>query len=340
MRARSLVVIVAIFGSAALASALLVREVRRAIASGLAELPAPAAPAPGGAAPGAGASPGAPRAGTGSVEGTVRDPLGRALAGVWIRVERGDGAPALEARTDFDGAWRVGGVEAGRAAVVARQEGVALGTSQAVQVREGHASRADLVLPPAGLLSGRVSPGAGGVAVVAAALSPGAGAVQVARAPADASGSFSMSLPAGEYRVHTAPAGAAATDSRASPAFARVVAGRTTRLELAAPPPPARRGVELLVLDPGGAPSRRAVVTVRRPGDRAVAFATTAGEDGRVVLAPEMGIAGRVVVRARNGDRAAEATLVLPEEGTVPLALTPFPAEERDRRGVDGALAR
>jgi hypothetical protein len=275
------------------------------------------------------------------VEGTVRDPQGRALAGVWIRVERGEGVPPLEARTDFEGAWRVGGVEAGRAAVVARQEGVALGTSQAVQVREGRASRADLVLPPPGALSGRVSRGGvGEVAVVAAALAPGAVSLQVARAPFDASGSFTLALPAGEYRVHAAPASAGATDSRAAPTFARVEAGRTTRLELAAPPPAARRGVELLVLDPGGAPSRRAVVTLRRPGDRAVAFATTTGEDGRVVLAPEMGIAGRVVVRARNGDGAVEATLVLPGEGTVPLALTPFPAEERDRRGVDGALAR
>jgi len=270
-------------------------------------------------------------AGTGAAEGTVTDLSGRALAGVRVMVvRRGDGLAAapLEARTGFDGAWRIDGLEAGRAEIVARQDGVAIGASRAVRVQEGRASRADLLLPEAGRLSGRVQrdgkPPPAGTTVVAVPMRAGPGTLQVARAAADASGNYALALPAGEYRVHAAPAEAARTDLRVAPAFARVEAGATSRLDLAPASAVPEEGVEILVLEPGGAPSPGAVVTLSRPDDAAIAFATSAGEDGRVVLGREMGVAGRrVAIRARNGGRAGAATVDLPASGTVPVRLAP-----------------
>ncbi|HET8540730.1 MAG TPA: carboxypeptidase-like regulatory domain-containing protein [Anaeromyxobacter sp.] len=271
-------------------------------------------------------------AGTSSIEGTVKDRAGRALAGVRVQiVQRGDGlggAAPLEARSGFDGAWRIDGVEVGRAEIVARQDGVALGASRAVRVAEGRAVRADLFLAEAGVLAGRVRAGGrpppAGTVVVAVPMRAGLGTLQVARAPADASGNYRLALPAGEYRVHAAPGDAARTDLRVTPAFARVTAGATASLDLPLSSAAAEGGLEILVLEPAGAPSPGAVVTLSRAGDAAVAFATSAGEDGRVALDARMGVAGRrVTIRARNGGRSGATTLDLPAAGTVPVTLSP-----------------
>jgi len=271
-------------------------------------------------------------AGTGSLSGVVRDPSGGPLAGARVRVvSLGDGivgAASPEARTSFDGEWTLDGIEIGRADLVARQDGVALGASRSVRVEEGRTSRVDFFLPGAGNLTGRVARGAGplpaGATVVAVAMKAGLGTLQVARTPADATGNYRFTLPAGEYRVHAAPAGATRTDLRAAPSFARVDAGATARLDLPAPDPAPEEGVEILVLEPGGAPSPGAVVTLARPDDGKVAFATSAGEDGRVFLGKAMGLAGRpVTVRARNGGRTGEASVELPATGTVAVPLSP-----------------
>lgn len=270
--------------------------------------------------------------GTGAAEGTVRDVAGRPMAGVHVRVvQRGDGipgAPWLEARSGFDGAWRLDGLEVGRAELVARQAGVALGEARSLRVRAGRVGRVDFFLPEAGLLVGRVRRGgdapAAGTDVVATPMKAGLGALQVARAAADATGSYRLALPAGEYRVHAVPAGMARDDLRAPPAFVRVDAGRTTRLDLTSAARAAEEGVEILVLEPGGSPSPGAVVTLSRADDDRVAFASAAGDDGRVALGRDMGMAGRrVVVRARNGGRTAARAVDLPPSGTVPLTLAP-----------------
>jgi hypothetical protein len=98
--------------------------------------------------------------------------------------------------------------------------------------------------------------------------------------------------------------------------------------------------VEILVLEPGGAPSPGATVTLSRPDDGRVALATSAGEDGRVVVDARMGVAGRpVTIRARNGGRAGSTTLSLPDAGTVVVQLAPGSAVERVvREASAGAL--
>jgi hypothetical protein len=146
----------------------------------------------------------------------------------------------------------------------------------------------------------------------------------VARAVTDASGNYVLPLPAGDYRVHAAPGLAPRTDLRVSPTFAHVEPGRTARLGLAVALAPREQGPEILVLEPGGAPSPGATVTLARPDDGKVALATSAGDDGRVTLDPQMGMAGRpVTIRARNGGRAGAITVALPQAGTVVVRLAP-----------------
>jgi 5-hydroxyisourate hydrolase-like protein (transthyretin family) len=269
--------------------------------------------------------------GTGAVAGTVRDLAGRALAGVRVRaVQHGDGRGAgpAEARTDFEGRFHLDGLDVGRAEIVARLEGVLLGAVRAVQVAEERATRVDLLLPEAGAVVGRVSehgrPPAAGTTVVAVAMNGGPRTLQVARAIADASGNYRLSLPAGDYRVHAAPGHEASTELRVAPAFARVEPRQTARLDLSLAPAAREEGVEILVLEPGGAPSPGAVVTLARPDDGRIALATSTGEDGRVAIGSRMGIAGqRVTIRARSGGRTGAETVAFPAAGTVPVRLSP-----------------
>lgn len=285
-----------------------------------------------------------PLPGTGAVEGVVRDPAGGPLAGVRVRVARpaaaiAAGAP-LEARSDFEGRFRVDGLEVGRAEVVARQDGVLVGVSRAVQVAERRASKVELVLPEPGVLTGGIGvagrPPPPGTTVVAVAMGAGPGALQVARAVAEAGGRYSLVLPAGEYRVHAAPGHLARTDLRVAPAYARIEPRQTSRLDLVLAGAEPEGGPEVLVLEPGGAPSSGAAVTLARPDDPRIALATSAGEDGRVAIGTRMGVAGRpVTIRARNGGRAGEESLVLPAVGTVVVRLRPGGSVEGVVEGRD-----
>lgn len=269
----------------------------------------------------------------GSIEGTVRDLAGAPLAGVHLRlVSRGDGlagAQGIEVRTDFEGTFRIDGIEPGRAALVAHQSGLAIGTSRAVRVVPHRTVRADFALPEAGFLAGRVTgtggrPSPAGIEVIAVPMNAGLGALQVARAAVDATGAYRLPLPAGEYRVHAAPSGALFTDLRNPPAFAAVRAEGTTRTDLTASAAGEETGVSVRVREPGGAPSAGAVVTLSRAGDPRVALATTAGEDGRAIVSARMGIGGRdVTVHAKSGGRTGEWTGPFPESGELVVALRP-----------------
>jgi hypothetical protein len=336
MRVRPVPLLVAVFGTAAAASVLVAVETLRHGEPPAAREPASRSVPP----PSPSAPPRAIAAGTGSIDGAIVDPAGRSLAGVHVRaVSRA--APAstdrFETRTDFDGRFRLDGVVSGAAEVVAHEEGVLAGVGRVVDVAAGGTSRIELVLPEAGVLAGRVRaagrPAPADTTVVATAMGGGAAVQQVARAVLDAAGSFRLRLPAGEYRVHPAPADAAPEDVRSRPAFVRVDPGRTTAVELALAQASGPR-VEILVREPGGEPSTGAEVTLARAGDARVALATAAGVDGRARVAAE-GIAGHdVVLRARNGGRTAEQRLTLPAAGTVELRLAPGGAVEGIVRGA------
>lgn len=275
----------------------------------------------------------------GALVGAVTDTSGKPLAGARVRVlSRGDGlagvAP-LETRTDFEGAWRIDGVEAGRAEVAAEEAGLPLGDARAVRVVGGQENRVDLALPPAGALVGKVKAASGrgpaplGTVVTVVPMRARPGAAQQARALADASGNWTVRVPAGEYRAYAAPAEAALPDLRAAPVFARVEPARATRLDLTALAAEPGDGLSILVLEPGGAPSAGAAVTLGRPDDARAALAAAAGEDGRVWLGRDLGLAGRpVTVRAHNGGRSGVYSGTFPAEGTVTVTLLPGAAIE------------
>jgi hypothetical protein len=283
-----------------------------------------------------------PLPGTGAIAGVVRSASGEPLAGTPVRVVlRGDGlggAVPIEARTDFDGRYRIDALEVGRAELLAHQAGVAVGMSRAVRVVEGRASRADFVLPEAGVLAGRVS-GPVPIAVTVSPMRAGLGTAQTARVLADATGNYRIDLPAGEYRIHASPADAPPADLRVAPAFASVQPGRVTRVDLAAAAPAAARGLEILVVEPGGAPSSGAIVTVSRSGDGRIALATTAGEDGRVVIAEAAGLSGApVTVRARNGGRTGAFSGTLRPHVVARVALSPGAVVEGTVRARGGRV--
>jgi hypothetical protein len=268
----------------------------------------------------------------GSIEGTVADPAGRPLSGATVAVvSRGDGldgVPPLEARSDFEGRYRLEGVEVGRAELVACESGVPLGDARAVRVAPGQAARADFFVPPAGALAGKVTRAGAkpplGTAVIAVPLRGGSGTAQVARTLADASGHYGLVLPAGEYRVLAAPADAASIDLRAQPAFVRIDPRLTARADLPVATVAADEGVEVVVVEPGGAPSAGAIVTVSRADDAKIALALTAGEDGRVRLGPELRPGGpAITIRARNGGRSGAVTGPLPASGGLLVTLAP-----------------
>jgi len=339
MRRPAVLVLLAVVLAALAVTTWLVRELRQAAAtSGAAAAPALPDPAPPALAPAgaadhlpsrATATPGAP----GALEGTVTGEDGAALAGVRVQLaSRGDGLAGLapaEVRTGFDGRFAFDGVEPGRAVVVAAQDGTALGVSRAARVVAGRPAAVALVLPEPGVLAGQVSGAAAPTVVVVAPLHPGPGGPRVARAPLDAAGAYRLQLPAGQYRVHTAPAANPRADLRAVPAFTAVAAGRTTKLDLTASPAAAEAGVAVRVLEPGGAPSPGAAVQVARAGDARVAFAASAGDDGVLVLAGEMGMAGQAVtLTARSGGRIGSFTGTLPATGEVAVRLAPGAAVE------------
>lgn len=350
MRRPAVLVLAAVLLAALAVTTWLVREMRLAQAtSGVVAAPTLPAPAPPALAP-AGAADHLPSRATatpgaaGAVEGLVTNEVGAALAGVRVQLaSRGDGAAGLhpvEVRSGFDGRFAFDGVEPGRAVLVAAQDGAALGTSRAAHVVAGRPVACDLTLPEPGVLAGQVSGAAGPTVVVAVPLHAGEGAAQVARAPLDPAGAYRLQLPAGQYRVHTAPATSPRVDLRVAPAFTAVAAGKTTRLDLTAAPAVEERGVAIRVLEPGGAPSPGAAVTVSRPGDARVAFAASAGDDGVLRIAADMGMAGQqVTLAARNGGRTGAFTGLLPAEGEVVVRLAPGGAVEGTVAGggpVDG----
>jgi hypothetical protein len=334
---RRFVLVAAVLAAAALAVALVLSVRGDAPPIAVPAEPEPAVSGATGAAPAASAA-ASPPAARGAIEGTVRDVAGAPLAGIHVRlVSRGDGlaaAPAVEVRTDFEGSFRIDGVELGRAALVAHQSGVAVGTSRAVRVGGDRTVRADFVLPEAGILAGRIT-GAGerpppaGTEVIAVPMNAGLGALQIARAAVGANGDYRLPLPAGEYRIHAAPAGAPLGDLRVPPAFAAVRSEGTTRTDLVASVAVAEAGVAVRVNEPGGAASAGAIVTLSRAGDPRVALATTAGEDGRAIVSKGMGVAGQqVTIHARSGGRTGEWTGAFPEAGELVVPLRPGGALE------------
>jgi hypothetical protein len=263
-------------------------------------------------------------AGTGSVEGVVRDGAGRALAGVRVvggsRWGGAAGTLPAEALSDTEGRYRLTGLEAGMAYLTAKREGAALGASQPVQVREGETVQADFTLQEVGYVEGRVRTPEGRVpeeALEVRAFAQERSRLQsadIGRAGVQA-GRFALTLPAGRYglRVVAVKMG---LSGRLELQPVTVEAGRTVQVELTQDASALElRGV---VLEPEGGPSADAELTLSSPGGTWLGF--TADGEGRFAIAAQP---GDYALSANNGGRSASLQGLRPGPGEVVVQLKP-----------------
>ncbi|HET9449576.1 MAG TPA: carboxypeptidase-like regulatory domain-containing protein, partial [Aggregicoccus sp.] len=264
-------------------------------------------------------------AGTGAVQGVVRDGEGRPLPGVRVkggsRWGGGLGTQPAEALTDGEGRYRLVGLEAGHAYLTARRDAAALGTNQPVQVKEGETAQADFVLEALGWVEGRVRTPEGRVPTASLSVrATRAGHAQLGLADlALASveqGRFALALPAGSYRLRLAAAAPSLGFFAEQPSVT-VEAGRTVQVELTHAQAEAR--LHGFVLEPGGAPSAGAELTLALDGGRSWMGFLADGE-GRFSVTAQPGVYG---LSASNGGRSGSLQGLKPGPDEVVLQLKP-----------------
>ncbi|WP_395845264.1 carboxypeptidase regulatory-like domain-containing protein [Cystobacter fuscus] len=250
--------------------------------------------------------------GTGTVEGHVRDTAGAPLAGARVggglRWAGSRGSSTAEALTDAQGYYRLGGLNLGQMYLTAHLEGVALGVSHLVDVKEDETARVDFTFERTGILEGVVRTEQGSppaeplsVRVYSVELPPHA------RSALDSTGRFRMTLPVGAYRVVLVSDSDLLKGERRTHEV-KIEAGRTVQLEMVwrEASSPLIKG---LVLEPDGAPSpfARVVLSGELFPDEGGSMGTSTDEEGRFVYrfykSPK---AGLLTVTARNGGRSGE----------------------------------
>lgn len=292
--------------------------------------------------------------GTGVVEGHVKDSAGQPVADA--RVEGGSrwggalGSTMAESRTDAEGRYRLEGLAAERVHITARREGDALGVSDAVEVREGGTSQLDFTLKDTGLVEGVVRAAQGSLPsepmVVMASRRGGMvfsiNGSGMGRAEVDASGRFRMALPPGRYNLRPQLTSRRSFVSTGGTQV-QVEEGKTVRAELSwQDTEAAGEGVRGVVLEPEGAPSPGAFVTLATegglPGPRMV---VPADDEGRFFVSmPPVGNATastRFNVTARNGGRSGEVLGVKLGDQEVVVKLRPAGAVRGRVVRTDGA---
>ncbi|MDY7229305.1 carboxypeptidase regulatory-like domain-containing protein [Hyalangium rubrum] len=274
---------------------------------------------------------------TGAVEGQVRTGAGQPVAGALVTAGTRWGGPLVgepaESRTNAEGHYRLEGLGVGRLYLSARWEGATAGVSQPVEVTEGGTQRLDFTLEETGTVEGVVRAAQGALPssplTVMAFPQDGdrSGPAGIGQTQVEARGNFTMSLPPGTYDLYV-------SEERRGlglrkPKQVRVEAGRTVQAELTwqseAPGTDELRGI---VLEPSGAPSPLAFVTLSIEGQRGgVGSLIPTDEEGRFSMplpAGRGGTAARsITLSARNGGRMAELHDVKPEAGEVVVRLQP-----------------
>ncbi|WPB82510.1 carboxypeptidase regulatory-like domain-containing protein [Archangium violaceum] len=273
--------------------------------------------------------------GTGSVEGEVRDTAGRPVTGARVmapnRSGEGAGLPFIESRTDALGRYRLQGIAAGTQYLTARREGSTAGVSKPVEVGEVGTARADFTLEGTGTVEGvvRVARGplpTGQLEVTAVAQGEGRfGASDIGRATVGVRGDFRMELPPGTYGLLLGERRGSGTGGSRQ---VQVEEGRTIRVELTWEEPPGGNELQGVVLEPDGAPSPRAFVTLasQRGTGPAQWMMGPTDDEGRFSLGfpPTTGAnKGRLTVVARNGGRVSEVMGVKPGDQGVVVRLRP-----------------
>ncbi|WP_224364578.1 carboxypeptidase regulatory-like domain-containing protein [Hyalangium versicolor] len=272
-------------------------------------------------------------AGTGAVEGSVRDSTGQPVARAQVvSNSRWGDAIDSEARTDAEGHYRLEELPAGSLSITVRREGDSLGKSQLVEVVGGDTAQLDFSLEDTGTVEGVVRTGQGSLpeeALVVLAYPRNKGFLPTDFRPVevDATGAFRMTLQPGSYELRARLLDQwSFGNGEATPV--EVLAGQTVRVELAwngdARETDRLQGV---VLEPDGMPSPEAFVMVSPP-DQALGSRASASADaqGRFSMALPSRVAtspSRLKLVARNGGRTGELLDVRPGEQQVVVRLRP-----------------
>ncbi|WNG24318.1 carboxypeptidase regulatory-like domain-containing protein [Cystobacter fuscus] len=268
----------------------------------------------------------------GVVEGQVRDVAGQPVEGARVIApnlgpEELESTP-LESRSDATGHYRLEGLNVGRQPLIARREEATQGVNRWVDITEEGTAQVDFTLEGTGIVEGVVRAARGALPSqpleVLASLDEKSpfGAQDFQQAEVGAKGNFRMVLPAGGYELLLS-----ARDH--SPTFQRthvqVEEGQTVRVELLWEENAPASSVEGVVLEPDGAPSPRATVTLGlEPQEGGMIQAKYTDEEGRFSfgLGPDMepGMGG-LKVSALNGGRSGQVSGVKPGERSLVVRL-------------------
>ena len=269
--------------------------------------------------------------GLGALQGTVYDAAGRSVSGALVRAGAQFQPDAqAEARADANGAYRLDGLAPGRVFVSAARDGSALGARHPVDVPEGGVAQADLSLADEGVVTGRVTRANGASPdqpVNVNAMPAGGGFMRSAgfgTVPAEVEGSYRMSLPAGTYTLSASTGSSPPRGGPRQRVFVTVEVGQTAVKDLVLAEADSQTGLTGIVLEPGGAPSPRALVTVRSASsDQRMMTVLPADDEGAFqVNRPRADLPDVIDVVAVNGGRLGRAR-VGPGETTLTVQLQP-----------------
>lgn len=276
-------------------------------------------------------------AGTGAVEGFVRDSSGQPVAGAQVvssnRWGGTWGSTPVEARADAQGHYLLEGLPAGALSLTARRESATIGVRHIVEITEDSTAKLDFTLEEPGTVEGKVIPAQGSLPsdplVVLAYPRESTAQVPSDFRPIelDPSGTFRMTLQPGAYDLRVAlserwPFGP--SESK----WVNVKGGATVPVEIVWQPDAREQdGLVGTVVEPDGTPSPMAFVTVTpEEGWRGPRKNVPTDEQGRFTFTlseEEAAYEGRLKLVARNGGRLGELRGVKPGERSLVVKLQP-----------------
>jgi hypothetical protein len=276
-------------------------------------------------------------AGTGAVEGYVRDSAGQPVVGAQVasnnRWGGTLGSTPMEARADAEGHYRLEGLPAGPLSLTARREGATIGVRHMLEVAEDSTVTQDFTLEEPGTVEGKVLAAHGSLPteplVVLAYPRESTAQVPTDFRPIEVSptGTFRMTLQPGAYELRVAlserwPFGNIETK------WVEVKGGATVPVEILWEADSREQdGLQGTVLEPDGTPSPEAFVSLLpEEAAQGARKSVPTDEQGRFSfsLSEEEAVTpGRLKLVARNGGRLGELRGVKPGERSLVVKLQP-----------------
>jgi len=276
-------------------------------------------------------------AGTGAVEGSVRDSAGQPVPGAQVvssnRWGGTLGSTPMEARADAEGHYRLEGLPAGPLSLTARREGATIGVRHMVEIPEGSTATLDFILEEPGTVEGKVLPAHGSLPteqlIVLAYPRESTAQVPTDFRPIEVepTGNFRMTLQPGAYELRVAlserwPFG------NSESKWVNVKGGATVPVEVIWQGNSREQdGLQGTVVEPDGTPSPEAFVTLLpEEGVRGARMNAPTDEQGRFSFSlseEDAATPSRLKLIARNGGRLGELRGVKPGERSLVVKLQP-----------------